>query len=303
MNIIKDEDFRDYIAQKERQSIRPASDFVDEAMDILRNGISATGDAMPWTKTKSKFRFRKGELTIWAGVNGNGKSLVMGQVALWLMRHTPVLIASMEMKPRQTVARMLRQASGKEKPDGEFANEFKDITDLNLWIYDQTGTVKSDKIIGMIHWAAREKGIKHIMIDSLVKCGVDQSSNEAQKEFVDSLCWAAMHYDIHIHLVNHMRKPADSQKSFVPDKFSIKGAGEITDLADNVLIVHRNAVKKDAIENGKEFNEYDPDGFIYVNKQRNGEWEGMFQFWWHEWSQQWLEESGSKPMEWLDFSI
>ena len=78
MNIIKDEDFRDYIANDEKQSIKPASDFVDEAMDILRNGISSTGDKMPWAKTQSKFRFRPGELTIWAGVNGNGKSLVMG---------------------------------------------------------------------------------------------------------------------------------------------------------------------------------------------------------------------------------
>jgi hypothetical protein len=35
MNIIKDEDFRDYIANDEKQSIKPASDFVDEAMDSV----------------------------------------------------------------------------------------------------------------------------------------------------------------------------------------------------------------------------------------------------------------------------
>ncbi len=302
MNIIKNEDFRNYVAEEQRQSIKPASDFVDEAMNILVNGVQATGDKLPWPKTHDLFRFREGELTIWAGVNGNGKSLVMGQVALWLMRHTPVLIASMEMAPRQTVARMLRQASGRELPDKEFSDLFKEVSDMNLWIYDQTGTVKPDRIIGMIHWAAKEKGIKHIMIDSLVKCGVNQESNESQKNFVDALCWAAKHYNIHIHLVNHMRKPMGAAKDFVPDKFSIKGAGEITDLADNVLIVHRNAEKKDAIMNGDSYSDADPDGFIFCNKQRNGEWEGMFSFWWQEQSQQWLEEQGSKPMEWLDFS-
>lgn len=303
MNIIKNEDFRNYVAEEQRQSIRPASDFVDEAMFILKNGVQATGDKLPWQKTHDLFRFREGELTIWAGINGNGKSLVMGQVALWLMRHTPVLIASMEMKPRQTIARMLRQASGKEVPEDGFSDEFKEITDMNLWIYDQTGTVQPDRIIGMIHWAAKEKGIKHIMIDSLVKCGVNQESNESQKHFVDALCWAAKHYNIHIHLVNHMRKPSMAQKDFVPDKFSIKGAGEITDLADNVLIVHRNAEKKDAMMNGEPYADEDPDGFIFCNKQRNGEWEGMFSFWWHEYSQQWIEEYRGKPMNWFDFSI
>ena len=98
MNIIKDEDFRDYMAQSQRQSIRPASDFVDEAMEILVNGVNSVGDKLPWPKTHDLFRFREGELTIWAGVNGNGKSLVMGQTALWLMRHTPVLIASCHQK-------------------------------------------------------------------------------------------------------------------------------------------------------------------------------------------------------------
>ena len=71
-----------------------------KTMEILVNGVNSVGDKLPWVKTHNMFRFREGELTIWAGVNGNGKSLVMGQTALWLMRHTPVLIASMEMSPR-----------------------------------------------------------------------------------------------------------------------------------------------------------------------------------------------------------
>jgi len=299
MNIIKDEDFRDYIAQTQRQSIRPASDFVDEAMELLHNGVKNVGDSMPWEKTHDKFRFRKGELTIWAGINGNGKSLVMGQVALWLIRHTSVLIASMEMKPRTTIARMMRQGFGGTTPDQEFADMFKDISDTNLWIYDQTGTVKPDKIIGMIHWAAQVKGVQHIMIDSLVKCGVNQENNEAQKNFVDALCWAAKHYDIHIHLVNHMRKPAGMAKDFVPDKFSVKGAGEITDLADNVLIVHRNQQKMEDMLNGDQVNKEDFDGYMICSKQRNGEFEGKFGFWWNDESQQWTDMLNADKMNWL----
>jgi twinkle protein len=301
MNIIKDEDFRDYIAQTQRQSIRPASDFVDEAMDMLENGISNVGDTLPWIKTHDTFRFREGELTIWAGVNGNGKSLVMGQTALWLIKHTSVLIASMEMSPKQTIARMLRQGYGGSKPDQEFAEIFKDRTDFNLWVYDQTGSIESDKIIGMIHWAAEKKGIKHIMIDSLVKCGVNQDNNEAQKRFVDALCWTAKHYKVHIHLVNHMRKPHGEAKNYTPDKFSIKGAGEITDLADNVLIVHRNAEKYDAVINNEPCDSEDPDGFIYCLKQRNGEWEGLYNFWWNPDAQQWVPEQDTAKMIWYDY--
>jgi len=305
MNILEDSELLEFTANQESQSVCPAKDFLDSTVDRMRKGVAVYGDSMPWQRTKDKFRFRPGEVTIWAGVNGNGKSLVMGQCALWLIPHTSVLIASMEMKPEATMGRMVRQAAGVDNPTEGFIRGFFAKTE-NLWIYDQVDTVESDRILAVCHWAATKCGVKHIMIDSMVKCGIGPDDYSRQKTFVDRLCWVAKRYNIHVHLVVHIRKGKNEAE--IPTKWDIKGAGEITDLADNVLIVGRNAGKEKRLREAPK-DEYGapdvpeevkskPDCYIRVAKQRHGEWEGLWGFWWHEKSQQWIPKQGAGAMPW-----
>lgn len=298
MNIIpSDIDFESYITIEDKAFVKPAYEFIDGALERLHKGVAVYGSPMPWSKTQEHFRFRPAEITIWAGVNGNGKSLVSGMVAAWLAKRERVMIASMEMPPEATVARMLRQTSGTDQPSRQFAERFREVTDWNLFIYDQVGSVKAKKMLGVVHYAAT-LGIKHIFIDSLVKCGIGTEDYNSQKRFVDDLCAAAKEHKLHIHLIHHVRK--GNSETDVPDKFDIKGAGEITDLADNVLIVARNQ-KKDQQKrtNSQQYNETDPDGFLRVAKQRHGEWEGMWGFWFHEKSHQW----SGRPNEALSWEL
>jgi twinkle protein len=299
MNSITIDDFRNYKAQSQRQLIRPASDFIDEAMAMLDDGVHLTGDKMPWEKTHNDFRFRTGEVTIWSGINGNGKSLVMGQVALWLAKETNVLIASMEMKGAMTIARMLRQGYGGRKPTQEFKHKFEEATDLRLWIYDATDVVQSEDIMAMIDWSAEQKGVKHIMIDSLMMCGVDQEQGESQKAFVAELCTKAKEFDIHIHLVTHARKSPAGIKNYIPSKFDIAGSASITNLAFNVILIHLNGEKKEAIQNQTAYSYSDPDGAMIIDKQRNGEFTGKWGFWFHEESLQWVDNYNGIAMRWL----
>ncbi len=293
-----DIDFEKYLhkheTNKHAQHVRPMGDFLDDAIERLHNGVAITGDAMPWDKTQDKFRFRHSEMTIWSGVNGNGKSLVMGQCALWLATHTGVCIASMEMTPESTVARMLRQASGSDTPTREFGEAVINLLDGKMFIYDQVGSVSRDAILGAIHYAAKDCNVKHFMIDSLVKCGIGTDDFNGQKNFVDKLANVAKEHSIHVHLVVHIRK--GESETAMPDKFDIKGAGEITDLADNVLIIARNMKKEKLKREKKDFDEGEPDGFIRVAKQRHGEWEGLWGFWWHDKSQQWISKQTTQAM-------
>ena len=307
MNIIQDVDMLQFVAMQQSQSIRPMSDFFGEAMDRIEQGVAVYGDPMPWSKAGDKFRFRDSEISIWGGYNGSGKSLVMGQQCLHFAAHgKSTVIASMEMPGPATVARMLRQATGRDKPTRQEAQEIMDFTKDKIWIYDQVGSVNPDVILGMTHWAAKEIGANHVMIDSLVKCGVNDY--EQQKIFVDALAWAAKEHKIHIHLVHHVRKPADD--SHMPGKSDIKGAGEITDLADNVLIIGRNLAKEAKLRE-KESNPLkdvqidpkEPDCYIRVVKQRHGEWEGHFNFWFDKNSQQWIPEQGMGPMPYPPLEI
>jgi twinkle protein len=84
-------------------------------------------------------------------------------------------------------------------------------------------------------------------------------------------------------MVHHVRK-GESEMS-APGKFDIKGAGAITDMVDNVFIVWRN---KKAEREGKG----EPTCIVACEKQRNGEYEGKFGFWFDLDSQQYLEAPG-----------
>lgn len=290
---LEDIDFERYLEETEEiaQKVQQPSDFFEKAYSRLTDNQNPTGDTLPWNKTWDKFRFRDGELTIWAGVNGNGKSLVMGQTALFFTK--PCVIASMEMLPEATLARMIRQACGNANPTRLYAERVVSRLVGKIWIYNQVGNVQQRALFGMVRYCARELGVKHVMVDSLVKCGLGVDDYNSQKTFVDQLTSLAKDEGVHIHLVVHMRKLAN--ESEVPDKHSIKGAGEITDLADNVIIVARRTLNTDGAPD-------DPTGFIRIAKHRHGEYEGTWGFWFHEESGQWVAAPDRGCLPWPSLS-
>lgn len=286
---LPDIDFEKYLDNTDEiaQKVQSPNDFLEKILDRLAGNMLHVGDCLPWAKTWDKFRFREGELTIWAGVNGNGKSLVMGQCALFFQ--SPVVIASMEMLPEATMARMVRQATGTPNPTEDYVQHVVKELEGHIWLFNQVGTVREKALFGMIKYCARELKVKHIMIDSLVKCGLGVDDYNSQKNFVDKLTALAKEEKVHIHLVVHMRKLASERDT--PDKHSIKGAGEISDLADNVIIVSRNTIDADN-------NSTSPTGFLRIAKHRHGEWEGNWGFWFHEASQQWIAKPGGHALPW-----
>ncbi len=304
MRVITDLDYLDFLGKQESQFLINPSELTDKVLDRLNGVGDAAGDLLPWSKTHNLVQLRPAEVSIWAGINGHGKSQKLGMVVAWLLKTTTCLVASMEMKPEATMERMVRQIAGTNEPAENYVRKFMDWTDNKLWIYDQTDSVEPERIIGMIHYAA-SIGIKHIVIDSLMKCGISPDDYSKQKEFVDRLCWAAKNNNIHIHLVHHIRK--GDKEGNTPDKFDIKGAGEITDLVDNVFIVHRNKIKEQKLQ-GLDLNkpenqdlirelEAKPDSTLTVAKQRHGEWEGQFKFWFNKPSMQYTPDQSGKVME------
>ena len=285
---LHDSDFIEFLGTQESQYIIKASEVTQEVLDRLSGKVQQTGDLLPWSKTHNCVALRPGEVSLWMGINGHGKSMFTGMVCAWGLQNKKWLIASMEMKPSATMYRMTRQIAGTRSVDPRYATQFMTWTDNRLWIYDQVDTVKPDRILGMVHYAAQELGINHIVIDSLIKCGIPKDRTEEQASFVDRLCWAAKSNDIHIHLVHHVRK--GEKESQIPDKFDARGAAEVTDLVDNVFIAHRNKEKERKAQIEGVVDDSQPDCTLRVAKQRHGEWEGDFKFWFHADSMQYTAD-------------
>ena len=293
MQILQDKDLLEFTGLQESQYIVRPSELVGKVKGRLVSDGSVMGDLLPWSKTHKCVGLRPGEVSVWAGINGHGKSQLLGQVCAWNLPYKKWLIASMEMLPEATMERMCKQTAGCF-PSDEYVESFMNWTDERLWIYDQTDTVKADRIMAVIHYAAKVLNVNHIVIDSLMKCGIKKDDLEGQADFVDKLCWCAKNTGTHIHLVHHMRK--GDKESHIPDKFDIRGAGEITDLVDNVFIVHRNKAKEEKVRTNKPVESGEPDCTLIVAKQRHGEWEGKFLLWFHPASKQYIPSPDQRIM-------
>ncbi len=292
------------LAHDEGQHIYDAADLRGAMFDLIAPAKQVAYPGLPWSKTLEAFQLRPGELSIWGGINGHGKSLLLGQVILWNILEEPALIASMEMTPGQTLYRLAHQAMG-GKPGIDTGMEFMEKVTGNLFLYDQLDSVAADRILAMVHYAAVEIGVQHIVIDSLTKCGITRDDYAAQTRFVDKLQWAAKRHKVHIHLVCHMRKGEDENKS--PGKFDIRGAAEISDLADNVFVVHRNKAKESA-KRAEEFGKGvtatqkekldQPDTWLTLAKNRHGGVEDCWGLWYHAPSMQFVSDRYGFAMPW-----
>jgi twinkle protein len=294
-------DFQKYMkAPHEAAQIRPASEWLDQVIERFAGNVAHGGRHLPWGKTHGHIGLRPAEVSIWAGINGHGKSMLVNEIMLGLMAQGErVCIASMEMLPRATLYRLTRQAAGVREVSEQYIREIYAWTDGKLWLYDQQGTVKSDRILAVARYCSEELGITHLVIDSLMKCGIDSDDYNGQKRFVDQICAHARDTGTHVHLVAHSRKGESEQQHM--GKMDIKGASEITDQADNVFTVWRNKRKED--ERQKHAPDDDvlagPDAMLSCVKQRHGEWEGKVALWFHPDSLQYVAQEGARPIDFL----
>lgn len=296
-----DVDLTEFIGKQESQSIISLSGIIDdEVIERHRQGVKVFGDPTPWGKLSEWLRFRPCETTLWAGYNGHGKSMVLSQCTAVWVGLGPLIQASLEMPISALGERFARQARGTGVLTDRDFEILKEGT-KQYWIYDETDSVASERIIGMAAYAAKVIGCRHIVIDSMVKCGVKigENSAEDQKNFVDRLCWVAKRYKTHIHLVHHMRKGRTEHEP--GDKMDVKGAGEITDLVDNVMLCWRNKPKEKTLdENPQDLSVIDePDMLLTVAKQRHGEWEGVCKLWFDAPSRQFVAERRMMPVEYI----
>lgn len=311
MNIPPNVDFNDYVSlvgELEAQEIFSAGKWTEDLVERSK-GVQVYGDKMPWSKTWEDFRFRPSEVTVWAGQNGHRKSMVLGQVMLWIAREKKVAIASLEMKPTETLWRMCLQAAGSSTggtPTEEFIREFSAFADTSILIYDQLDSVKTEKILGFVHYAAKHLGCDHIVIDSLAKAGISVEDRQGETEFINRLAWAAKHLNCHIHLVAHIRKPQSGMEHKPATKYEVKGSSTLVDLVDNVIVVHmdkkRDQLKHlpDLTEEQRDYFDSHHDMLLCIQKQRHGAFEGTFAFYNHPSLQMTTREGMALPFDFND---
>jgi len=301
LQIINGDSIIPYTVDDEVQAkVYDGSTFRDELIESFKSPDQITGAKLPWGSTHFNIRFRTGETTIWAGINGHGKSQLLGMVSLgWIAQGEGVLNISLEMKPLATLKRMAIQACMNDQPTDLILNKFMDFMLCAGYVFNHQGNIETRIIYGAIRYAS-SKGLKHVIIDSLMKCVKGVDDYNAQKDFVNQITQLAQQYNVHVHLVHHIRKQENEQK--IPNKFDLAGSGAMTDLADQVIIVYRNKHKERTVEKNPEDKDAQsmPDAILSVDKNRHGEWEGRVPLWYNPSCKQYLSDSRARPLDLMD---
>lgn len=290
-------DVRMKLAELEGQDIKDPSQWEtrQRVLDRHKNGKTLTGLTLPWGKTHEKVRLREGELSVWAGYNAHNKSTILSQIATWAARDVNVGIGSFEMELEDTYNLMAMQAGGVGEPATRWVNDFLTWCQGRVYVYDRLESVPADQVLSGIDYMAGILGCKLIVIDSLMMCRGIVGDMDAERDFCHTLTGLAKHYQVHIALAHHMRKPQHGDETRIPNKFDLKGSGGIADLAHSVFICwHNKALKKlnakladglplSAEENSRHAKiKDDPEQLIMVDKQRHGSFESGIALWQHE---------------------
>ncbi|MCM8710514.1 toprim domain-containing protein [Clostridium sp. SYSU_GA19001] len=283
--ILKLGEYRCYIANHEYKDanellFRKGSDAVlkaiEEAKEVPKAGIIDVSEIdlfKPKTKgIKLGFRTidkllngaRLGEITVWTGKNGEGKSTILSEVILEAIEQdNKVFVYSGELTQRDFKEWLYSQAAGKENLkfvknefesyDVEFPEEV--IRKIDNWIrgklflYDNTiksQNIENTSILDMCKYSAKKYDCKIFVIDNLMTADFEGYADDfyrAQGKFVGELVSFVKSFNVHVHLVAHPKK----QKGEL-EKEDISGTAEISNRVDNVIAVERNKSDDDSYD-------------------------------------------------------
>ena len=284
------------------EELRGAQDFISKVKSMFYPAHAEDRDPCLMLDQRLEwFEFRPGELSVWTGYNGHGKSLLLSQVLLGLMQQGErVVVFSGEMTPERQLKRMVKQATGLDRPTPQFIDSVGGWLNDKLWLFNVVGSAGIERLLQVFLYANKRYGTRHFVIDSLMMTDVPEDgpgAMTAQKEAIRKLCDFTRRNGCHLHLVAHPRKGQDEKNG--PGKLDVAGSSKITDGADNVFTVW--SARKD--ENDPDVDPNMPDARLELQKQRNGDAQHYKQsLWFVKDAQQFATSNRRRAVSYVSFN-
>ncbi len=220
-------------------------------VDVIRSPKVKSGIS---TLDTDIYGFLLGELSVWSGKSGQGKSTLLGQILLQAISAGESVCAySGELRADRFQYWIGLQAAGRKNleirsVDGkEFgvippavSQKIRDWYRGKFWLYDNSIADNGEEtsILKVFQYAAKRYGCKIYLVDNLMTSRFaakgDADYYRAQSHFVGELVHFAKAFGAHVHLVAHPRKTKGDL-----EKDDISGTADINNRADNVFAVER----------------------------------------------------------------
>jgi len=225
--------------------VRPFSDYWPLVQKVLDDPALLNGIAL-WPGTGGFWGARPGEVTAIAGYNYSGKSTLVMQAILRLVSVkdlSKAIIYSPEMPAVPLTMQVVRQAMARGLTSDDAIKDALEWLSYRIRHVDSEG-MSSTILIDLIEEQVHKQNIRWVVVDSLMTLTDIQGDDyPAQKEFMRALMALTRRLELHIFVVAHCRKPSGAVNGRRLNRYDMRGAGEISDFADNVLIVERHKDK------------------------------------------------------------
>jgi len=194
--------------------------------------------------------YRKGEVIVWTGHRGCGKSTIIQQeITQFINQREKVCIYSAEMVNMRILKTFYKQCSGasnlienkSQLYDGYSYSLQKSIVEkISNWCAEYLYLVDDDfdgvhkDLFSIFSKLVRQYGVNHFVIDNLmtILLGSKEIYTE-QTEFVKASEAFAKKYNVIIHIIAHQRKNSEhNEKDFRPTIGGISGTANIGNLID-----------------------------------------------------------------------
>lgn len=191
-----------------------------------------------------------GELTVLSGLNASGKTSWLNCLALNVIQQGfKVAIWSGEMQDWRFQGWLNQMAAGKNyvrKKEGfenfyytpsKVCEQIDAWVDNKLFLYNNSYGNNWQQLFNDIKELVESEGVQLIVIDNLAALSIesyDSGTYANQTKFILDVKDYAKQKNIHVVLVAHPRKQNDFLR-----KESISGTADLTNIADNVFLIHR----------------------------------------------------------------
>jgi twinkle protein len=208
-----------------------------------------------------------GQVSIWTGNAGAGKSTFLGQELLTAVDQGYKVCAYSGELPGAIFRYWIDlQAAGPQylearadalrgivdgRPAEVFYPRAEMIGRIRNWyrdkffLHDAFGCTTDEALLEVFTYAARRYNCKVFLIDNLMTTafgGSERDFYRKQSEFVGRMVDFAHEHDVHVHLVAHPRKTEGSRLS----RLDVSGSADITNRADNVFSMWRPPLEERA---------------------------------------------------------
>lgn len=217
-----------------------------------------------WASLRKKcYGLRMGEISMWTSGTGMGKSSLMRELQLHILKTTKerIGVIALEEGVGDTVQGLMELVLEKRislpdvpvTPDEERKAWEKLCKNDRLFFVKHEGSLEDDSVISKMRYLIHGLGCTVVFLDHITIAVSEMADGHSgQDKFMNEMLKLVKSKPVHIAVVSHLRKSTAGSKSFeegaIPTDDDLKGSGSLKQISFDIIALSRNKMAENEVE-------------------------------------------------------